>query len=161
MEYDQINHDTSALDAAMKAAEARNTMAAQADLNRSRGTLLLKSAPVAAIAGLAFIGAASAAAWIMRPHFDFHAIQIDVPKLVEKEVDAPKLMERPVEIPKLVERSVEIPKLIERPVEIPKPPVASTIPLPPKTPDKQEKKFLDRPDYKSADVKGRIVQSFR
>jgi hypothetical protein len=153
MDYNQIVHNTDALDDAMKAARDRDRMQAQAVLNGSRGTLLLKSVPVAAIAGLAFIGAASAAAWIMRPHFDFHTVNIDVPKLVEK----------PVEVPKLVEREVIIPKLVERPVEAatpPRGPTADAAPLPPKTPDRAEQKFIDRPDYRSAELKGRIVKSF-
>jgi hypothetical protein len=172
MEYDQINHDTSALDAAMKTARDRDRMAAQAALNGSRGTLLLKGVPVTAIAGLAFIGAASSAAWIMRPHFDFRTINIDVPKfaekevlvpkLVEKEVDAPKLVERPIEVPKLVERGVFIPKLVERPAETsPAPgPSSDATSLPPKTPDRAEQKFINRPGYRSASIKGRIVKSF-
>jgi hypothetical protein len=108
----------------------------------------------------------------MRPHFDFHTVQIDVPKMVEKEVAAPKLVEKEVEIPKLVEREIEVPKLIERPVQAPKPPptpapgpladqhMPQPQQLPPKTPDKQEQTFVNQPDYKSADVKGRIVRSF-
>jgi hypothetical protein len=162
MEYDQINHDTSAIDAAMKAARDRDLMGARNVLNASRARLLLSSIPVALIAGTMFIGAAAASAWIMRPHFDFHTVSIDVPKLVEKQVDAPKLVSRDVEIPKLVERTVDIPKLVEQPIDAPRMteqtapgPLSET--LPPKSPDKAEKKFISRPDYQSADFRGRIV----
>jgi hypothetical protein len=63
-----------------------------------------------------------------------------------------------VEIPKLVERTVEVPKLVEKPVEVPRPvpgPLAEA--LPPKTPDRAERRFINRPDYQSADFKGRLV----
>jgi hypothetical protein len=177
MDYDHIEHDTSALDEAMKAARDRDRMGAQSLLNRSRAVLLGSAIPVALIAGLTLIGAAAASAWIMRPHFDFHTVNIDVPKFTEKEVAVPKLVEREVEIPKLVEREVVVPRGSVGP-KAPSPtpePQASNAPLPkveadknmpapqilpPKTPDKEENKFLDRPDYKSADVKGRIVRSY-
>jgi hypothetical protein len=161
MEYDQINHDTSAIDAAMKAARDRDLMGARSALNGSRAKLLFSSIPAALIAGTMFIGAAAASAWIMRPHFDFKTVEIDVPKLVEKQVDAPKLVDREVEIPKLVERDIEVPKLVEKPVEIPQRPAPGPLAeLPPKTPDKAETAFINRPQYVSADFKGRIVRSF-
>jgi hypothetical protein len=142
MEYDQIVHDTSALDNAMKVARDRDRMGAQSVLNRSRAALLGSSIPLALIAGVAFVGAASAAAWIMRPHFDFQTVVIDVPKLVERDVEVPKLVERPVEVPRAAPG-----------------PLSDATPLPPKTPHRAESRFIDRPDYQSADFKGRIVRS--
>jgi hypothetical protein len=164
VDYDQVNHDTSALDDAMKAARDRDRMGAQANLTRARASLLGASVFPALIAGTAFVGAACAAAWIMRPHFDFHTVLIDVPKLVEKQVDVPKFVDKEVEVPKFVERTVEVPKFVEKLVETrkaneePTPgPISEA--LPPKTPDKAEQKFITRPDYQSADFKGRIVRS--
>jgi hypothetical protein len=92
----------------------------------------------------------------MRPHFDFHTIQIEVPKLTEKSFDLPKPVEKPFDLPKPVDKPFNLPM----PVEGPPGPTADASPLPPKTPDSEEKKFINRPDYQSADVKGRIVRSF-
>jgi hypothetical protein len=153
MDYDQINHDTSALDDAMRAARDRDRMGARAILTRARASLLGASVIPALIAGTAFVAAACAAAWIMRPHFDFHTVAIDVPKLVEKQVDAPKLVYKEVEVPKLVERTVEVPKIVEKPVEVPR-----MAELPSKTPDRAERRFISRPDYLSADYHGRLVR---
>jgi hypothetical protein len=153
VEYDQIIHNTSALDDAMKAARDRDRLVAQSILNRARATLVSASIPLALIASVAFVGAACAAAWIMRPHFDFHTVAIDVPKLVEKQVDAPKIVERMVEVPRLVEIPVEVPKLMEKPVGFP----SGSQALPPKTPDTAERHFINRPDYVSADYHGRLV----
>jgi hypothetical protein len=49
-------------------------------------------------------------------------------------------------------RLFDIPKLIEKPVEVSRPaqgPLSET--LPPKTPDRAEQKFINRPDYQAAD----------
>jgi hypothetical protein len=138
-------------------------MAARSDLNRTRAGVLMSGVPMALIAGLALIGAAASAAWIMRPHFDFRPIEIDVPKLVEKQFDLPKPVDKPFDLPVPVAKPFDLPVPVAKPTAAPKPapgPVASAAPLPPKTPDKEERKFIDQPDYKSADHKGRIVKSF-
>jgi hypothetical protein len=170
MDYDHIEHNTTAIDDAMRSSQERIRMAARSDLNRTRAGLLISGVPTALIAGCALVGAASAA--IMRPHFDFHDIVIDVPKLTEKPFDLPKPVEKPFDLPVPVAKPFDLPVQVAKqngapgpetpkPVEPPKAPgpTADATPLPPKTPDNQEKKFLDRPDYKSADVKGRIVKS--
>jgi hypothetical protein len=163
MDYDHIEHDTRAVDDIMRTANERARMAAKGNLNRTRAGLLLSGVLMAAIAGLALVGAAASAAWIMRPHFDFHTVNIDVPRLHEKEIEVPKLVEREVviPIPKLVWQEVDIPipKLIEREVDIPIPKLVAP-PLPPKTPDRAERKFRDQPDYQRASVKGRVIKSY-
>jgi hypothetical protein len=197
MEYDHIIHNTSALDDAMKAASERERMDARSRLNRTRAGLLLSGTPLALIAGLALVGAAAAAAWIMHPHFDFHDVVIEVPKLTVKPFDLPKPVEKQFDLPVPMGKPFDLPIPVARPTEAHKPaspptpgsgPVAKNelsptpptfspfrpeknepsqqtphpdaAPLPPKTPDQAEQKFLDRPDYKSARLKGRIVKSY-
>jgi clan AA aspartic protease (TIGR02281 family) len=185
MEYDHVIQNTSALDDAMRTSQERMRMAARSELNRTRSGVLLSGVPMALIAGAALVGAASAAAWIMRPHFDFKTIEITTPKIVEKEIEVSKPVDKPFDAYRPVDKPFELPVPVAKPfspLAAPSGPSASAggagggsgggagaggagaggstvAALPPKTPDKSERKFIERPDYKSADAKGRIVKS--
>jgi hypothetical protein len=173
MDYDQITHDTSALDEALRGSQERQRMAAMSALNRTRAGLLMSAVPATVVAGLALVGAASAAAWIMRPHFDFHDVVIDVPKPHEVTIDVPKLHEAPFDLPVPIKKPFDLPVPIEKPLVAPNPPAKPGAPNSPvaahspamgpdspyvaKTPE--EKKFVAKPAYKDAAYRGRIVKS--
>jgi hypothetical protein len=114
---------------------------------------MLAGAVGAAIMSAAVIGSV----WVILPKISTrdivvdHVIQKDVP--FDNHVPQPKPFDLPVPQPKPFDLPVPAPKPVAdaKPVNGPEAPYAA------KTPD--ETKFVDRPDYKDAAYRGRIVKS--
>jgi hypothetical protein len=102
------------------------------------------------------------------PKVNTHEVTIDVPRVNTHEVtiDAPKVNthEVTIDVPRVNthEVTIDVPKVNTHEVTIPMPtpkpePAPAVSSLPPKTPDTTEKKFIEDPDYKNADINGRIA----
>jgi hypothetical protein len=99
------------------------------------------------LAGAAGAALVVATVWVASPRFHYN--DIEVPRITMRDVVVPNIVTKDVEIP--------TPKFVPR--VIAPPPIARNPPRSdaPKTPEEQ--KFHDRPEYKDAIYRGRIVKS--
>jgi hypothetical protein len=104
--------------------------------------------------------------WVASPKLHFN--EIEVPRIVQRDVEVDHVVPKDVEVPHIVTKDVEVPNIILKDVTVPAPaptkPVADLGPqLGPDSPyaakTPEEKKFVAQPEYKTAELRGRIVKS--
>ncbi len=88
------------------------------------------------------------------------AVYVTLPKISYREIEVPRVTMRDVEVPAIVTKDVEVPRIIQRDVEIDVPrvkevPIYVTPTTAPAT--RAEETFRSRPEYESAQYKGRLV----
>jgi hypothetical protein len=149
--------DTSHVDAAL--ASARRTE------ESARKRALIGAAGKAALMGGIGLGALCfGASFFLGPHIATRTVTVEIPvyKPVEKPFDNYVPHPVPFDLPTPHHKPAPMPP---GPLAYSKPhqtatPLPSPPPLPPKTPDEKEREFQDRPDSKTAEIKGRILKSF-
>jgi hypothetical protein len=135
-------HDTSRIDSFMAA---------------RRRAMVLHAVWRPMLAGAVGAALVVAAVWAASPKLHFNVIE--VPRVTLKDVIVPNVIQKDVTVDHVVPHDVPVDRLVPptpRPVaEAPKPPAPPEVSAPPATP--AEKKFTQRPEYESADYKGRLV----
>ena len=109
-----------------------------------------------ALAGAAGAALVIAAVYVTLPKFSVREVVVD--HVVQRDVSVDHVIPKDVviEIPRIVVKDIEPPKAVPSPVATLPPPAPVPADLP-KTPDEQ--KFVDKPEYKTAVYRGRIVKS--
>jgi hypothetical protein len=88
------------------------------------------------------------------------AVWVTLPKISYREVEVPRVTMRDVPVDHVVPKDVEIevPRIVRKDVEVDIPKIVThDAALPAKKPDAIERKFIDSPGYKKADISGRIA----
>ena len=112
------------------------------------------------LAGAAGAALVVGAVWVATPKFVFH--DIEVPRVTMKDITVDHVVPRDVPVDHVVPHDVPVDRLAPpapapKPVASAPPVVGPEAPYAAKTPD--ENKFVDKPEYKTAQYHGRIVKS--
>jgi hypothetical protein len=84
------------------------------------------------------------------------AVAVAQPRFSYREIEIPKVTMKDVTVPNIIQRDVTVDHVVTRDVVIPTPVVTPA--LPSRSPDAAEKKFIDTPEFKTADISGRIAR---
>ena len=113
-----------------------------------------------AAGALAIIGSVALGAWLVGPRYRYN--EVEIPRVMFKDITVPNIVQRDVPVDHVVPHDVEIdiPRIVETPAPAPRspvtsPPAAST--SKPRTP--AETRLVGSPEWRGADVRGRIVRA--
>ena len=82
------------------------------------------------------------------------AVWVTLPKISYRDVEVPRVTMRDTVVPNIVQRDVSVDHVVPRDVEIDIPRIVAATPRTP-----AERAFVDTPDWRAADVRGRILRA--